>query len=585
MLENFFKGEVPSIFETTIKREKGSRSEDNSPTSRLKNYRNEEEFLRSVKATICYCGSFWTFGMAAAVIGPTLLELGCVTNRPLNVMSWVFFSQALSALFGSSIGGFLADRYDCNIILLYCVTSVAIYLAVIPVCHVFGVMLAFFAMLGVHMGVIDTVSNSVLIKIHGKKVAPRLQSLHFFYGLGALVSPVIAEPFLRSACSDGHFKSNIFGWTLENSTLERLSEYSVNGFPDIDVNLTILNETISQMMGPRHYHTKSFVQYAYWLVALLQIPVQSGLFYLIYRQRYLRRWSPDIFAGRVVTLAALPPGNSDETESEDLPQVLKPTADSSIRLSFCSLPAKIPLVTILAGLLLFLFDGLQGAYGGYLYTYAVKSEVHMTPSHAAYLNSLFWCSFAAGRFISIVVSVFLVPDKMLFVNLFGCFTAISFMLYLHDVSLALWIGSGAFGLFMSSVFPSTLSMAEHYIDVTGSITSILIVSSATGEMVFPLLIGKAFPRKGPLSFLVIGFLVCTFALLVFLTLRMTAKAQINQSVHDLYRVAVKRLCRCNQACDDCEYTPLVTCDEETEETGNDELMRGETAHRVVELQS
>lgn len=61
-------------------------------------------------------------------------------------------------------------RYDCNIILLYCVTSVAIYLAVIPVCHVFGIMLAFFSLLGVHMGVIDTVANSVLIKIHGKKV-------------------------------------------------------------------------------------------------------------------------------------------------------------------------------------------------------------------------------------------------------------------------------------------------------------------------------------------------------------------------------------------------------------------------------
>lgn len=29
------------------------------------------------------------------------------------------------------------------------------------------------------------------------------------------------------------------------------------------------------------------------------------------------------------------------------------------------------------------------------------------------------CSFAAGRFISILVSVFLVPDKMLFVNLVG----------------------------------------------------------------------------------------------------------------------------------------------------------------------
>lgn len=77
--------------------------------------------------------------------------------------------------------------------------------------------------------------------------------------------------------------------------------------------------------------------------------------------------------------------------SPDLPQVFKSMADhSSIRLSFCSLPAKIPLVTLLAGLLLFLFDGLQGAFGGYVYTYAVKSEVDLSSSHAAYLNSLFW---------------------------------------------------------------------------------------------------------------------------------------------------------------------------------------------------
>ena len=94
------------------------------------------------------------------------------------------------------------------------------------------------------------------------------QSLHFFYGLGALVSPVIAEPFLRSACADGHFQSNIFGWSLENSTLVTYMTYSVDG---MEVNMTLLNETISRVSVPRHYHTKSFVQYAYWLVALLQV--------------------------------------------------------------------------------------------------------------------------------------------------------------------------------------------------------------------------------------------------------------------------------------------------------------------------
>ena len=41
------------------------------------------------------------------------------------------------------------------------------------------------------------------------------------------------------------------------------------------------------------------------------------------------------------------------------------------------------------------------------------------------------------------------------------------MLYLHQFSLSLWIGTGAFGLFMSSVFPTTLALAEYYIDVTG----------------------------------------------------------------------------------------------------------------------
>lgn len=62
---------------------------------------------------------------------------------------------------------------------------------------------------------------------------------------------------------------------------------------------------------------------------------------------------------------------------------------------------------------------------------------------------------------------------------FGCFTAISFILYLHQFSLGLWIGSGVFGLFMSSVFPSTLSLAEHYIDVTGKLISEHLMPSFT----------------------------------------------------------------------------------------------------------
>ena len=79
---------------------------------------------------------------------------------------------------------------------------------------------------------------------------------------------------------------------------------------------------------------------------------------------------------------------------------------------------RVVLVTVLTSLILLLYDGLmvshvtyifgaysfriliayffpfqfQATFGAYVYSYAVKGAVHIKPSHAAYLNSLFWAS-------------------------------------------------------------------------------------------------------------------------------------------------------------------------------------------------
>ena len=58
----------------------------------------------------------------------------------------------------------------------------------------------------------------------------------------------------------------------------------------------------------------------------------------------------------------------------------------------------------------------------------------------------------------------------------------SVMLYLHEVPLSLWIGSCTFGLFMSSVFPSTLSFTENYIEVTGEFTVHEIATYLTSKL-------------------------------------------------------------------------------------------------------
>jgi FHS family Na+ dependent glucose MFS transporter 1 len=46
-------------------------------------------------------------------------------------------------------------------------------------------------MLGIAEGTLDVGGNSLLIWVHGSKVGPFMNGLHFFFGLGAFISPII----------------------------------------------------------------------------------------------------------------------------------------------------------------------------------------------------------------------------------------------------------------------------------------------------------------------------------------------------------------------------------------------------------
>ena len=69
------------------------------------------EDRNSLKSTICYCGVFMVFGMSDEILGPTLLELKCLTGKSITVMSVLFFVHDLCNVFGSTSGGYLVDRW------------------------------------------------------------------------------------------------------------------------------------------------------------------------------------------------------------------------------------------------------------------------------------------------------------------------------------------------------------------------------------------------------------------------------------------------------------------------------------------
>ena len=108
-LKELFKGENrPNMFVKSPKKQTSNLEMFKRFFSQ--DYKSELEFLGGKLATLCYCGAFLSFGMSEAVIGPTLLELGCQTRRGVNRIAWIVFTQAFSAWFGSLTGGLIAER-------------------------------------------------------------------------------------------------------------------------------------------------------------------------------------------------------------------------------------------------------------------------------------------------------------------------------------------------------------------------------------------------------------------------------------------------------------------------------------------
>ena len=93
----------------TIAQDRADKVKENSLSSRS-NKRIARSGSRRTLITVLYCGCFFSFGTTMAILGPTLMELGHRVHHGLDMMSWLFFTQASYALLGASIAGILLDR-------------------------------------------------------------------------------------------------------------------------------------------------------------------------------------------------------------------------------------------------------------------------------------------------------------------------------------------------------------------------------------------------------------------------------------------------------------------------------------------
>ncbi len=142
-------------------------------------------------ATSAYYLSFIIFGLLIAVEGPSLPVLADHTASRLDQISLIFVFGSLGYMIGSLIGGRAYDRLPGHRFMASSILIMAVTAALIPIISTLWLLLFVMFVLGLAKGALDVGCNILLQWLYREKVGPFLNGLHFFFGIGSFVAPLL----------------------------------------------------------------------------------------------------------------------------------------------------------------------------------------------------------------------------------------------------------------------------------------------------------------------------------------------------------------------------------------------------------
>jgi MFS transporter, FHS family, Na+ dependent glucose transporter 1 len=349
-----------------------------------------------ISKTSAYYAAFIALGLMTAVLGPTLPDLAANTGSLLSEISFLFVARSLGYLMGSLFLGRLYDHIPGHRVGVGVLLVVAAMLFVVPLISLLWLLTTILFVLGLAEGTLDLGGNVMLVWVHGKKVGPYMNGLHFFFGVGAFLAPIIVAQAILLTGS---------------------------------------------------------ITWAYWFLALVTLPVAIWFWRLPSPQR--EENAEGGYAGSLNTL-----------------------------------------MVALIAFFFFLYVGAEASFGGWIFTYTLEtglSEAQM----AALLTSAFWGALTVGRLLTVPLAARIRPRWLIFGDLLGCVLSLVVILLFPGQLLAIWIGTMGTGLAMASIFPTTITLAERNMTVTGKVTGWFFVGAGAGGMTLPWVIGQLFERVGP----------------------------------------------------------------------------------------
>ena len=146
-----------------------------------------------------YFAAFVAIGLETAALGPTLPGLAEQTNTQLDAISILFPAHSLGYMFGSFFGGRLYDLIPGHTLMVVMLLLLAAMLALVPLAPALWMLAAALMLLGIGGGALDVGGNTLIVWVHGRDVGPFMNALHFFFGVGSFLTPVIVAAVLSQS--------------------------------------------------------------------------------------------------------------------------------------------------------------------------------------------------------------------------------------------------------------------------------------------------------------------------------------------------------------------------------------------------
>jgi FHS family Na+ dependent glucose MFS transporter 1 len=140
--------------------------------------------------------SFIAMGISMASLGPTLPGLAAQTSSSLSAISILFTARGLGGLAGSFIGGRFYDQMRGHFVLAATIIGMAVMTALTPFVPLLWLLAAVLFLTGALQGVLNIGGNAMLVWLIGDRVGPFMLVLHFCFGVGTFMTPVIIAQFL-----------------------------------------------------------------------------------------------------------------------------------------------------------------------------------------------------------------------------------------------------------------------------------------------------------------------------------------------------------------------------------------------------